>query len=95
MRWIGRHAPRLPGHIHQPVHLPAVPVLTRAVVIGRRHVRGPRLGGAQDARHHHMIARPPQHATGQLPVAETITPPPKDLNRINEPAIPALTPATA
>jgi hypothetical protein len=35
MRWIGRHAPRPPGHIHQPVHLPAVPVLARAVVIGR------------------------------------------------------------
>jgi len=34
MRWIG-HAPRPPGHIHQPVHLPAVPVLARAVVIGR------------------------------------------------------------
>lgn len=35
MRWIGRHAPGLLGHIHQPVHLPAVPVLARAVVIGR------------------------------------------------------------
>ena len=35
MRWIGRHAPRPLGHIHQPVHLPAVPVLARAVVIGR------------------------------------------------------------
>jgi hypothetical protein len=35
MRWIGRHAPRPPGHIHQPAHLPAVPVLARAVVISR------------------------------------------------------------
>jgi hypothetical protein len=35
MRRIGRHAPRPPGHLHQPVHLPAVPVLARAVVIGR------------------------------------------------------------
>lgn len=34
MRWIGRHAPRPPGYIHQPVHLPAIPVLARAVVIG-------------------------------------------------------------
>lgn len=35
MRRTGRHAPRPPGRIHQPVHLPAVPVLARAVVIGR------------------------------------------------------------
>jgi hypothetical protein len=70
------------------VHLPAVPVLARAVVIGRMPgwqialiaaalaavavpmFVDPRLGDAQDARHHRMIARPPQHATGQLPVAE-------------------------
>jgi hypothetical protein len=29
-----KHPPLSPGHIHQPVHLPAVPVPTHTVVIG-------------------------------------------------------------
>jgi len=107
MQWIGRHAPRPLGRIHQPVHLPAVPVLARAVVIGR-------MPGWQIA----LIAAaavtvaspcswttpgrrarrtPPPHDRPATATRDrvsfrsqsTITPPARDLNRINEPAIPA------